>query len=134
VVTARDSAARRQAAADQAEIRDAAAATAAKTARHEFPAPARLDPAAAGVWEETIAAHHEPAKIAGPDLEAYAGQVALQRDLRERIAREGSIVEDERGRPMAHPAIALERAAQAEIRAWGDRFRGRAPRPDRRPR
>lgn len=95
----------------------------------EFPAPAYLDEASADVWRETIEQHHEPAKIAGPDLAAYCGQVALWRDLRERVAREGSIIADERGRPEPHPAIALERAAQKEIRDWGDKFRGRPKRP-----
>lgn len=94
-----------------------------------FPPPERLDSAAAEVWNEMIEQHHEPAKIVGPDLEAYCAQVALQRDLRTRIAGEGSIIADERGRPEPHPAIALERAAQKEIRDWGDKFRGRAKRP-----
>ncbi|WAB09165.1 hypothetical protein SEA_EESA_55 [Arthrobacter phage Eesa] len=94
----------------------------------EFPAPDYLDEGAAAVWAEVIAQHHEPAKIVGPDLAAYCGQVALWRDLRERVAREGSIIADERGRPEPHPAIALERAAQKEIRDWGDKFRGRPKR------
>lgn len=93
-----------------------------------YPAPARLDEGAAAVWDEVIAQHHEPGKIAGPDLEAYCCQVALQRDLRARIADEGTIIADERGRPEPHPAIALERAAQKEIRDWGDKFRGRVKR------
>lgn len=87
-----------------------------------------MDAEAAAVWRETIAQHHEPARIVGPDLAAYCGQVALQRDLRERIAREGAIIADERGRPEPHPAIVLERAAQKEIRDWGDKFRGRPKR------
>jgi phage terminase small subunit len=100
----------------------------------KFPAPDHLDGAAAAVWLEVVGGHHEPARIIGPDLEAYCGQVATQRDARARIAREGLIVEDERGRPEPHPAIALELKAQAEIRAWGDKFRGRTPRPERGPR
>ncbi|UXE05408.1 hypothetical protein SEA_RENNA12_57 [Arthrobacter phage Renna12] len=99
------------------------------TKGEEFPPPAYLDEAAAEVWREVMAQHHEPAKIAGPDLAAYCGQVALQRDLRERIATEGAIIADERGRPEPHPAIAMERAAQKEIRDWGDKFRGRTVRP-----
>lgn len=99
------------------------------TKGEEFPPPAYLDEEAAKVWVEVIEAHHEPAKIAGPDLAAYCGQVALQRDLRERIANEGAIIADERGRPEPHPAIAMERAAQKEIRDWGDKFRGRTMRP-----
>lgn len=104
-------------------------AAAKEPAGPKFPAPDYLDAAAAAVWVEVIGAHHDPARIIGPDLVAYCGQVATQRDARARIAREGLIVEDERGRPEPHPAIALELKAQAEIRAWGDKFRGRTPRP-----
>lgn len=107
------------------------AAAAAEPPAPEFPAPDHLDSAAAAVWAEVVTAHDNPAKIVGPDLEAYCGQVALLRDARARIAREGLIIEDERGRPDVHPAIALETKAQAEIRAWGDKFRGRVPRPER---
>lgn len=94
----------------------------------EFPAPDHLDEDAAKVWREVVEAHHEPARIVGPDLEAYCGQVAMVRDARARIAREGTIIADERGKPEPHPAIALERAAQKEIRDWGDKFRGRPKR------
>ncbi|ALY08898.1 hypothetical protein GALAXY_54 [Arthrobacter phage Galaxy] len=102
----------------------------------EFPAPAHLDPDAAAVWAEVVAAHHDPGRIVGPDLEAYCGQVAMVRDARRRIATEGTIIADERGKPEPHPAIALERAAQKEVREWGDKFRGRPKREpaERRPR
>ena len=33
------------------------------------------------------------------------------------------VVADEKGRPVPHPAIVIEKAAQAEVRAWGDRFK-----------
>lgn len=94
----------------------------------KFPAPDRLDPDAAAVWVEVVEQHHDPARIVGPDLEAYCGQVALQRDLRERIAREGAIIAGPRDEPEPHPAVVLERAAQKEIRDWGDKFRGRITR------
>jgi phage terminase small subunit len=102
----------------------------AEEAGGEFAPPDHLDEKAAAVWREVVTAHHDPARIVGPDLEAYCGQVAMQRDARARIAREGSIIEDERGRPDVHPAIALELKAQAEIRSWGDKFRGRTKRPE----
>ena len=44
------------------------------------------------------------------------------RDAQARIDAEGLIVADAKGNPIPHPAIALERAAQSEVRAWGDRF------------
>lgn len=114
-----------QRAVDKRKAAEAAAAAPA------FPAPDHLDSETAKVWTEVVAAHDNPAKIVGPDLEAYCGQVALLRDCTARVAREGTIIEDERGRPDVHPAIELARKAQAEIRAWGDKFRGRVPRPAR---
>lgn len=90
--------------------------------------PAHLDEETAKVWEELVAAHHDPLRIIGADFDAYCAQVALQRDCRQRIAEEGAIVTDERDRPAPHPAIDLERDAQKEIRAWGDRFRPKVAR------
>ena len=52
------------------------------------------------------------------ELEAYASQVARLRDARRRIEAEGMIVADPKGYPIPHPAIAIERAAQAEVRQW----------------
>lgn len=94
--------------------------------RETFEPPVHLDGDAAAVWTEIVDQHHDPGRIVGPDLEAYCGQVAMLRDARRRVAREGTIIANERGRPEAHPAIALELRAQAEIRAWGDKFRGRS--------
>jgi len=51
-------------------------------------------------------------------VEAAAVQVARMRDARRRIEQEGEIVMDARDRPVQHPAIAIERAAQAELRRW----------------
>lgn len=90
--------------------------------------PAHLDAATRKVWQELVDAHHDPHRIVGADFDAYCGQVALQRDARQRVAEEGAIVVDERDRPVPHPAIDLERDAQREIRAWGDKFRPKPPR------
>lgn len=62
-------------------------------------------------------------RIDGPDLEAYSGQIARLRDAQTRIAEEGLIVRDAKGQPIPHPAIAIEKAAQEEIRKWGDAFK-----------
>lgn len=83
--------------------------------------PAHLPDDVAAVWVEIVAT--VGAQCAGPDLEAYAGQVARLRDAQARIAAEGSIVSDPKGNPIQHPALAIEKAAQSEIRAWGTRFR-----------
>lgn len=61
----------------------------------------------------------------GPDFEAYCGQVARLRDAQQRLQREGLVIADPKGNPVPHPAIAIERAAQAEIRSWGAQFKPR---------
>lgn len=97
-------------------------------------APGHLSAAAAAVWDEVVAAHGVDAhRVVGPDLEAYCVQVARMRDAQARVDAEGLVVADHKGLPVPHPAIALERAAQAEVRAWGDRFKPRPPRRERRP-
>ena len=88
-------------------------------------APSSLSPAAAAVWDEIVAEHPEGRAPVGPEFEAYCVQVARMRDARARIDKEGLIVADEKGRPVAHPAAAIEKAAGAEVRAWGDKFRAR---------
>lgn len=93
-----------------------------------FPPPADLEDDAAQVWVEVIDQHHDPSRVVGWDLAAYCGQVATFRDARRRVQREGLIVEDERMRPIPHPAIAIEREAQRQIREWGDKFRGKGRR------
>jgi hypothetical protein len=45
------------------------------------------------------------------------------RDAQTRIDREGLVVADAKGNPIPHPALAIEKAAQVEVRAWADRFR-----------
>jgi phage terminase small subunit len=55
-------------------------------------------------------------------LEAYCGQVATLRDAQRRLSEEEAVIADPKGNPIPHPALAIERAAQAEIRTWGRRF------------
>ena len=89
--------------------------------RREPKAPAHLPPAEAAIWAEVTARNPDP-YIVSPMLEAYCGQVARLREAQRRIAAEGLIISDPKGFPIPHPAIAIEKAAQAEIRAWGSRF------------
>ena len=83
-------------------------------------APGHLPEDVAAVWQELHADQH-----IGPDFEAYCGQVARLRDAQGRISREGLVVADAKGQPIPHPALAIERQAQVEIRAWAGRFTGR---------
>ena len=89
----------------------------------QLTAPAHLPDDVAAVWVETNGRtdlQHE-----GPDFEAYCGQVARLRDAQQRLQREGLVIADPKGNPVPHPAIAIERAAQAEIRSWGAQFKPR---------
>jgi len=87
-------------------------------------APETLPPDIAAVWVEVVKAYGAGAeRIVGPHLEAYCGQVARLRDAQRRIAVEGLVVADSKGQPMPHPALAIERTAQDEIRKWGETFR-----------
>lgn len=57
--------------------------------------------------------------VIGPvGLEALCGQVHRQRDAEQRITEEGLVVQDSKGNPVPHPAIVIEKQAQAEIRQW----------------
>lgn len=90
--------------------------------------PESMPEAEARVWRDVVAAYGDGAeRICGPDLEAYCGQVARLRDAQARLARDGSIVSDPKGNPIPHPALAIEKAAQVEIRAWGSTFKPRTP-------
>lgn len=93
-------------------------------------APEHLPDDVREVWLELVtAAGADASRIVGPDLEAYAGQVARLRDAQRRIAAEGQIIEDPRtGKPIPHPALEIERVAQVEIRTWGNHFRPRGRR------
>lgn len=87
-----------------------------------YEAPDHLSPVAAEVWKQIIRDHDTPGLIVGPELDAYCECVALERDASRRVVMEGTIVADERGRPIAHPAIAVARQAQQDLKAWGDKF------------
>jgi P27 family predicted phage terminase small subunit len=89
--------------------------------------PKHLPPDIASIWAETCKTYGTGSEaITGPALEAYCGQVARLRDAQRRIAAEGLVVADSKGQPVAHPALAIERSAQAEIRTWADTFRPKA--------
>ena len=49
---------------------------------------------------------------------AYAAAVAEWERARAMIDKDGIVVADEKGRAVPHPAIAVERSAAAEMRAW----------------
>ena len=85
----------------------------------QFAAPDHLSDEAREVWDSVIADASNPAYIAADELAAYCNAVVLERDCARRVREEGTIVADERGRPIAHPAIAVGRQAQQDIKGWG---------------
>lgn len=58
-----------------------------------------------------------------PGFDAYCAQVAIERDAGGRVASEGIVVANAKGEPVPHPALDIQRKAQAEMRAWGPRLR-----------
>lgn len=88
--------------------------------------PSGLPEKVGAVWDEVVKAYGAGSEsIEGPDLEAYCGQVATLRDAQRRLASDGYVVADPKGAPIPHPAVAIERQAQDEIRKWGEVFRPR---------
>lgn len=86
-------------------------------------APSHLGEDVRQVWEELVAVHDSPSLLAGSSaFEAYCSLVATLRKAHAEVAESGQVVEDARGRLVAHPAIEIERRAAAAIAAFGDRF------------
>lgn len=59
---------------------------------------------------------------AGPRFEAWLGQVARLHEAQRLLDKDGLIVPDVKGNPVPHPALAIEKIAQEQLRAWGDEF------------
>lgn len=76
----------------------------------------------ATVWREIVESNDLAGRVDRAALEAFATLVARMREARDRVAEEGLIVEDSRGRTVPHPALLVERQTAEQIRAWGDRF------------
>jgi len=74
------------------------------------------------IWDETVSQVRE--KIGAAGLEALCLQIHRMRDAQGRIAKDGAIVLDGKGNAGPHPAVAIEKAAQAEIRSWLKDFGG----------
>ena len=92
------------------------------TTNERWAPPVHLSSGAATVWRELVSKHPDPESILGPDFETYCVIVWRARDAARRIDSEGMVVNDERGNPIEHPALAIERKAQASIKSYGDRF------------
>ncbi len=74
------------------------------------------------VWREIVESNDFAGRVDRTALEAYCTLVSRMREAVGRVAREGMVVTDPRGRVIPHPALAVERQTSEQIRAWGDRF------------
>ncbi|MGH6920761.1 MAG: P27 family phage terminase small subunit [Geminicoccaceae bacterium] len=73
------------------------------------------------IWDE-MARELSPA-VGVVGLEAFCVAVHRLRTADEAISREGIVVADAKGNPVPHPALGVEKQAQAEVRAWLSRWR-----------
>lgn len=81
-----------------------------------IPIPDHLPEHLRPIWEETAP---KVRRTIGPiGLEALCGQIYRLRDAEQRVTRDGAVVNDAKGNPVPHPALAIERQAQAEILKW----------------
>lgn len=84
--------------------------------------PEKMDPRARDIWTNFFEGVKEPKKIDLVALEAYCGLVARLRQAQAQVAADGPIIDDGRGRPVAHPGIQIEMDVIKEIKNWGSRF------------
>ncbi|WP_018119408.1 P27 family phage terminase small subunit [Corynebacterium mastitidis] len=68
--------------------------------------------------EDRISSGHSLNGFDTEAVETVAGLIRRVRDAERIIATEGPIIEDEKGMPVEHPAVKVERMASAEIRGW----------------
>lgn len=80
-------------------------------------APKHLSTPAKRAWREVV----QPGERASclPLVEALAVQMGRMRDAQHRVDDEGLIVADERGVPVEHPALSVERLAHVKVRELG---------------
>lgn len=84
--------------------------------------PEGLAAAAADVWRDIVSTNDFAGRVDRSALEAFCILMARLREASQRVADEGMVVKDPRGRVVPHPALAVERQTAEQIRVWGDRF------------
>jgi len=72
------------------------------------------------IWEEMV--DNVMPQIGAAGLEALCGQIHRLRTAEAKITAEGIIIGDVKGNPIPHPALAVEKQAQQQIRIWLDKF------------
>jgi len=72
------------------------------------------------IWDELNGQVYDSISAVG--MEALCIQVHRMRDAQARIEADGAVVNDGKGSAAPHPAIAIEKAAGAEMRTWLAKF------------
>lgn len=73
--------------------------------------------------EITMGMHPEILRKEKPGLERFAFAIAVNRESEARIKNEGLVVSDEKGRPVPHPALAIQRSSAKDIEGWLKQYR-----------
>lgn len=77
-----------------------------------------LDARAKAVWRDLLRREPRLSACSATAVESYCVQIVRMRDAQARVDEEGELVAGSRERPEPHPALAIERAAANEVRAW----------------
>jgi len=72
------------------------------------------------IWDELDEQMRD--SIGAVGLEALCVQVYRMRDAQARVTADGMVVVDAKGNPVPHPALDIEKRAQAEVRTWLDKY------------
>lgn len=77
--------------------------------------PPTLSEGQRAIWDE-VAPGLERKLVPAGTIEAYVVCLYRMRDAQARVDREGLLIADEKGRPIPHPALAIERACRSELK------------------
>lgn len=83
--------------------------------------PAHLESDLSEIWDES--AKDFRLGIGATGLEAVCRLIQRARLASKRLTDEGIVVEDAKGNPIPHPALAIEKQVQSELRQWIIKFR-----------
>lgn len=102
----------------------------------DYPPPADMPATVAVIWTEIVQAHVDAGdpligQKVGPRMEAFCAITADLRDATARVAKDGLLVQNARGEPTPHPAIAIKNDASRELARYGSEFRPKQARPRR---
>ena len=82
--------------------------------------PKHLSAQISDIWSEIHQDYWDHIGIAG--LEAVCVLVHTAREAQQRLEADGMIVNDGKGNPIPHPAIAIHKSATDSLRSWTHQF------------